>query len=858
MADEVRFHLDAHAEDLVRSGVPRDEAARRARVVFGGVERVREECREARRLHLFDQLWQDLRYSARALRRDRGFALVAVFIVAIGIGANTTVFSVVNTILLRPLPFADPDALVWISNEYEGNDIGLSGITSRVAVFEEWQQRSRSLADLTSFNAFFAFNTHKLTGGGEPERLGGVRVAQNFFDLLGVRPYLGRAFVDEECQENGRRAVVLSHGLWQRRFASDPTIVGRPITLDDEPTVVVGVMPATFEFASVFAPGSQVDLFIPLVYDIVRNWGNTLAVIGRLAPDATIESAGSELDNIIEQLREERPEWGVFYGAGVSGLKAQINGRSRRALLVVWAAVGLVLLIVCANLSSLLLSRSVSRQKEIGLRAALGAGRGRLVSQLLTESLILASGGALIGLGAAWATTSWVSRLQAVSIPLLADVRLDQSALAFAALATVVTGVLFGLAPALQLSRQPLHACLKEGGRGTGGSARQASLRSALVVGETVLACVLLVGAGLLLRSFLQVLDVRLGFQPDQAVTLKIDPGPTYSSSAERAAFYEEAVRRVRSVPGVEAAGITDALPLDRDRAWGVRVEGQVLQPGQSQTAHVRIVGPQYFEAIGISLLTGRAIGPQDAPPAEPVAVVNETMANRLWPGQDPLNRVMTSGETSYRVVGVVGDVRHNSLEEETGMEMYLPIWRVDGSSADLVVRTSLPPAALASSLRNVLRALDPTLPVADFRPLTQVVERAISPRRFFVSLLSAFAAIALLLAALGIYGIISYGVTQRTQEIGVRMALGATARDVQLGVLRQTAALALAGAIGGLAGALVVGRAMRALLFGVSAVDPITLGGMVLLLASVACLAGYIPARRASRVDPMSALRLS
>ena len=799
-----------------------------------------------------DHLLQDLRYTLRTLVRDRGFAVVAILVLAIGIGANTAVFSVVNRILLEPLPFNEPDELIWVANEFGRSDAGLSGVTSRVDVFEEWVRRSDAFDDLTSYQAFFAYGSDKLTGRGEPERLTRVPVAQNFFDLLGVRPHLGRLFLEEECQPNSRRAILLTHGFWQRRFGGDPAIVGQSITLDDEPTAVVGVMPATFDFASLFAPGTRIDAFTPLIYDVARNQGNTLAVIGRLAPSATIASARAEFVILVEQLRAERPEGASAFGASLTPLKAHVTGPAARSLVVLWSSVGLVLLIVCANLSSLLLSRATVRRREVALRAALGAERRRLIAQLLTESLVLSGFGALLGLGAAWLAVARMSTLSAVSIPMLAGVTVDATVLAFTVVATVVTGVLFGLAPALQLSRQDLRDAMSEDGRGSTGG-RQAPLRSGLVIAEVALACVLLVGAGLLLRSFVEVLNVDLGFDADRTIALRIDPNATYDSAVTRAVYFGEVVRRVRELPGVEAAGVTDALPLNRDRSWGIRAS---TQEDRSHSAHVRMIGQGYFDAMQITIRDGRDLGPEDAPPAAPVVVLNATAARVLWPDREALGQTIITNDVEHRVVGIVDDVRHSSLEEESGIEMYIPIWRADGSSGDLVMRTVLPPATLAASVKATLRALDPTLPVADLRPMRDLVDRAISPRRFFVSLLSGFAAVALLLAALGIDGVISYGVTQRTREIGVRMALGARALDVQLGVLRQTARLALWGAAIGVVAAFVVARAMRALLFGVSPVDPMTLGGMVLLLATVACLAGYLPARRASRVSPMSALR--
>ena len=797
----------------------------------------------------------EIRHVMRAIWRERAVCAVIVLVLGLGIGANTAVFSVVHTVLMRPLPFQEPDRLVWISNQYPGGDPrALSNVTSRVDVFEAWRDRVTSFDGMTAYNAFFGYGSYTLTGRGEPERLIAVRVAHDFFDVLGVLPAMGRTFTQAETALNGPPAVLLSSGFWRRRFAGDLAVIGRALTLDGASVTVVGVLPATFDFSSLFAPGTDVDLVLPLNYDVARRQGNTLAVIGRLRPGRTLSQARADLEAVTGQLKQERPDRGMFYGSAVISLKDRISGRSARAVLTLWAAVAGVLLIVCANVSSLTLSRSAARQKEVALRAALGAGPGRLLGQLVVESVVLSSAGALVGLGLAWVATRSVASLDGVSLPRLAAVGLDGMSVAVTALVAVSAGVLFTVVPALQLWRVSPLGVLKEGS-GNGGR-RSSGLRAALVVAETAIACMLLVGAGLLMHSFVEVLGVELGFEPDRAVTLRVDSPRNLDTAGARAAFYAEVVRRVEALPGVESAGVTDALPLDRQRSWGVRAKGVIYPEGTTRSAYVRMIGPGYLASMGIPVLAGRGIGPEDADVEAPVVVINDSMARRLWPGREAVGQTGLVGGDEHRVVGVVADVKHSNLKEPSGMEIYLSVWRADGRSADLVMRTSRSVEALALDVRRTLRALDPTMPVSDIRSLEQFVERAVSPRRFFVWLLGGFAAVALLLAALGIYGVVSHAVTQQTREFGIRMALGASARGVQLDVLRRVLTLAGTGLALGLAGSVVVGRGMQAMLYGVSGLDPLTFAGMATALLVTAGAAGYVPARRASMVDPMVALR--
>ena len=807
------------------------------------------------RLPATDILLQDLRYAFRTLGRDRAFTAVAVLILALGIGANVAVFSVVNTILLRPLPFSDPQRLVWIGGPpREG---GLSSVTYSVDAFEEYQQRNHSLEGVTACFPFYGTSDYKLTGRGEPQPVSGVMVACNFFQTLGVQPALGRLFRPEECRKNASPAVLLSYFFWKRQFAGDPSIVGQAITLNNTPVTVAGVLPSTFDFGSVFAPGTKMDILAPAVYDM-RNWGNTLLLIGRLKPGMALPQTQAEANLLFPHFDHNvaHPDWGVGYEAQVQSLKDHVSGKLRRSLIVLWCAVGLILLIVCVNLSNLALARAATRSKEFAMRSALGAGRGRLIRQLLTESMVLSMAGAVLGLGFAFVLTLYLAHQGSIALPLLSSLRVDGAALAWTLSVATASAVLFGLAPAFRMSGRNIQDALKESGHGTTEGRRHDRVRATLVVSEVALACVLLIGAGLLLRSFLRVLDVDLGFQPDRAAALKLDYDDAGGNRPRRGAVLEEMLSRVKAIPGIQDAGITDMLPLDRNRSWGLGAKGVVYRKDEYPDAFVYVITPGYLAAMGMHLREGRDLSWADRPDSEGVVILNEAAAKRLWPGQNPLGRIAIVAGENRTVVGVVSDVRETSVEDSSGPEVYLPTTQAGPVGAELVVRTKLPPDVLASSVMRTLRELNPGQPATEFRPIRQIVDHAISPRRFFVLLVSAFAALGLTLASLGIYGVISYSVTRQTQEIGIRMALGATQGHVLLRVLSRTMRLTLVGITLGMVASFAVARLIASLLFGTTPTDPVTFAGMTALLCAVAFVAGYVPARRASRINPMVALR--
>jgi predicted permease len=854
---EIAAHLEMAIEENIRRGLTPLEGRRQALIRFGGIDLAKDKQREARGLMKLDILLQDLRYTIRTLSRDRGFTLVAILILALGIGANIAVFSVVNTLLLRPLPFPNPQQLVRIhQKDPEGGD---SSMTYSTDAMQAFQQQNRSFQQITGYFAFSGPDNVKLIGNGQPQPITGLSVAGNFLPTLGVTPMLGRNFSTEETLKNSRPVALLSYPFWKRQFDANPAIVGQTINLDGTQTTIVGVLPNTFDFGAVFSPGAKVDLFSPAILDNMEDWGNTMALVGRLKSGITLAQAQAEADSLVPRLlfNNKHVDLGGGYTAQVFGLKDYVSGKLRQSLIVLWCAVGMILLIVCVNLSNLLLARAAARAKEFAMRTALGAGRGRIVRQLLTESLVLSLAGALLGLGMAFAVIAWLAHQGSIALPLLSSLHIDVDALAWTLLIAIVTSLLFGLAPGIKLAGGNLQSAIKDGTMGSGQGRSHDRVRSALVISEIALACVLLVGAGLLLRSFLHVLDVDLGFGPSHAAAISV----SYDDSggvAKRGVILQQILQRVEQIPGVETAGITDSLPMSTNRSFGILPKDHTYRKDEFPATFAYLVTPGYFNAIGMHLVKGRDIRWEDNDKSQGAVIVNETVARFLWPGQDPIGRIAEVAGYEVHVIGVVADVHETSAETNAGWQMYLSQTspQLGPMGANLVIRTKLPPASLASSVMAVLRQMNPNQPANEFKPIQMLVDHAGSPRRFFVMLVASFAGLGLLLAALGIYGVISYSVTQRTQEIGIRMALGASRSNVVGSVLSRTLRLALIGIAAGAIASLLVSRAIAALLFNTAPTDPVTFAAMVLLIGAVALLAGYIPARRASRINPMVALR--
>jgi predicted permease len=854
---EVASHLDLAIEENLALGMTKEEARRRALIRFGGVQQAREHQRATRGLPWLDILLQDLRFTLRTLRRDTAFAIVAVVILALGIGANIVVFSVVDTILLRPLPFPQASQLVRIVPKVSRS--GASSATYSTDAVQQFQQRNQSFSDVTGYDAFTAPGNWKLTSGGIPQPLSQIDVMENFFRTLGVQPLMGRdVFTAQESKPNGPQVVLLSYSYWKGKLNADRNIVGKAISFNNTPTTVIGVLPESFDFGSVYAPGAQMDVFTPYIYDTVREYGNMISLTGRLKPGVTLAQAQAEADLLFPKLdfSVKRAAHGD-YDAQLWDLKDFVAGSLRRSLIVLWSAVGLILLIVCVNLSNLLLARAAARSKEFAMRSALGAARSRIVRQLLTESLVLSAAGAIVGLALAFAAVYYLAHQGSIALPLLSTIRIDKTALAWTVFIAILSALLFGTIPGLRISSGNIQDALKDSAASTTGGRKQDRLRTTLVVSEIALACVLLVGAGLLLRSFLRVLDVDLGFEPARSAAIHLDYDDN-GDPVKRGVFDREVLRRAEAIPGVETAAITDSLPMSRNRSWGIAVKGKTSQHGDFHGTFAYVVTPGYLNAIGMRLVKGRDIAWDDIDPKQAVVVINETVARNLWPNEDPIDRIAVVGGADARVIGVIADVRETSAEASAGWQMYISAVAPQFGPEDsqLIIRSHLPAETLQPTVLAILRQINPGQPAADLKPIQQLVDHASSPRRFFVYLVGIFAALGLLLASLGIYGVISYSVTQRTQEIGIRMALGATQSNVQLGVIRQTLRMAAFGIAAGAVASLAVSSLIASLLFGTAPTDPPTFGTIAVLLAAVALLAGYLPARRASRINPMVALR--
>ena len=796
---------------------------------------------------------QDLRYGFRMMSKKPGLTLIAVVILALGIGATTAIFTVVNAVLLRPLPYPSPDQLLSIGQQYKTE---LAGAGEPKFIF--WREQSQSFESMAAYSNFGGAGGN-LSGGSEPEFVRGLRVSEDFFHVLGVYPALGRVFSADEDKLGGERVAIMSDGLWRRRFGADPGLLGTSVLLNDKPVTVVGIMPPEFRFGA--------DLFVPMRARPTANYDPNATVIGRLKPGVTIAKARAELQNVADNFRAAFPQqMQPGESVGAQSYKETFTGDVSQLLWILFSAVGFLLLIACANVANLQLTRSAARQKEIAVRLALGASSRRIIRQLITEGVLLALIGGIAGiLLAIWGTDLLMASVPQDLLPSVAVISVDWRVMLFALAAAVGTGVLFGLAPAWQSRSVDVNTTLKEQS-GRSGSAR-GKLRSALVVAEVALSFVLLVGAGLLVRTFANLMGVDPGFDPHNVLTCQIQlNGERYDTTNEAAAFYRDALDRIRSVPGVESAAVTNKLPLD----WQFNMPVIFPEnPDQVQSVQFRMISPDYFRVMNIPLQQGRVFTEGDNAGAAPVIIINEAFARRYFAGKDPMAQQLSVGRGANdplrQVIGIVRDAKQSSLDRPAPPMMFEPIAQMTDklmaiarafTAAHFTIRATGEPAGLMAAVKREIAALDPTLPLSEIRSMEELTARSVATQRFNMLLLGLFAGIGLLLAAVGIYGVVSYVAELRTNEIGIRIALGARAGDVLALILKHGLTLATIGVTLGLGASFVLTRLMKSLLFGVSATDPVTFVVISMVLAGVALGACFVPARRATKVDPMIALR--
>lgn len=860
LEEELHYHIEAKTEEYIGHGLDPKEARNAALREFGGVTQAQEHCREARRVSWLLDFLQDIRYGARMLRKAPGFTLVAVLTLALGIGANTAIFSLVSAVLLRPLPYRDPARLMTV---WEKDDQGRTSNTT-FPTYNDWKAMSRSFEELALYRRW----QPTLTGSGDPEQFNGLRVTSNYFRTLGIHPALGRDFRPEEDTPSSGQVVIISHGLWKRALGSDPQIIGKTISLNTVSFMVVGVLPADFQSLISMDPNAgAAEIFGPLRYDASLPYAcrtcRHLVSLGRLRSNVTQAQANAEMDTISAALWKAYPKDYAAAGVIVIPLRERLLSSVSATLWVLLGAVTLVLLVACANLANLLLARATRRDREIAVRTALGAARGRIVRQLLAENCLPAALGAAAGLLPAYATPRLVAALGGGNLPRLAEVRVDWQVLLFTLSLAMLTAVISGLAPAFRLSGAGLHAPLKEDMRGSSG-ATGSRMRALLVVSEIMLSLTLLLGAGLLLRSLARVLSVSPGFDAGHVLTLRTSLlGKKYTDNNNVRQFYREAVERLRALPGAEAAGAVSEIPLGGNvDQFGFHAEGKINANAELDPAAERYcVSPGYRSVMGIPLLRGRDLAESDSAGQLPVMLINEAIAQQIWPGEDPLGRHVKVGglDTPWRtVVGIVGNVHHRGLDLAPSMQFYVPHAQWDNTDGEMIftLRTAGPPEAMAGAARQALRSLDATQPVSRVMPLDEYVALSVRNRRFALVLLAAFAAIALVLCVVGIYGVTSYAVAQRTREIGIRMALGATRGNLMALLARQGLLLVLAGIVPGILASAMLTRFLAGILYEIRPLDPVTFMMAPALLMAVAAVACLLPARRAMMVDPVVALR--
>ncbi len=856
---EVRAHLEMLTEENIRRGMSLEEARCAARREFGGVEQAKEIYRDQRGLPLLESLLQDIRYGLRMLAKSPGFTFVVVLTLALGIGANTAIFSVTEAVLLRSLPFPHPESLVMVWENVHLPHYQNDQNTPAPGNFADWKNRNAVFSGMAAID----YRSWNLTGTGEPVRIVGDAFSADIFSVLQTYPILGRAFTAEEDRPGAAHVALLSYGLWADRFAADPNIIGRTIRLDEESYTVTGVMPQGFRF-----PDPDDQLYVPLALteqQLANHSSHFLRVIGRLKPGVTRPQAQSQLEIIAQHLTDQYPDANTGVGVRLISLQDQRAGNMRGPLFLLSVVAGLLLLMVCANVANLLLAHASVRGREMGIRAALGASRARVLRQLLSESLLLAFLGGAIGLAFAfWGIN--VLRGYAPAEQNLTEVHLNVIVGSFNFVVALLAGLIFGLIPAFHSSRRDVVAVLQEGGRESASSGRVRT-RGLLVVAEMALGVIVLIGAGLLLRSFVRLEQIPLGFQPDNVLTLRVIlRGPRYAALSERTSFYQQAFQRIQALPGVRSVGAISFLPLTlQGRTTGITVEGQPPPAlGQLPFGDFRSVSPGYFTTMGIPLLRGRDFSWDDAPQSSLAVIVSQTMARNFWPTGDAVGKRIKLGRTEENVpwitiAGIVADVRQVELIGQPRPAMYFPVSQEAGTGdtlRDWVIRASGDPTAVASGVRTAVWAIDPTLSVSRIQTMEHVRSSYLGPQQFSLFLVGLFGVLALILAAVGIYGVAAYSVAQRRQEIGIRMALGAQPGDVLGLIVGQGAKLALLGLAVGIILALALTRLVASLLYGIAAHDALTFTSVAFLLLLVAVAASYIPARRAMRVDPIVALR--
>ena len=851
--DELRFHLEREIEQNIRDGMTPEEARYAALRTFGSVDQSKEECRSARGVGLIDNVVRDVTYGTRVLVKNYAFTIVVILTLALGIGANTAIFSFANGILLRPLPYPQSDRLAVIDEialKEGGNPIGVS-----YPNFLDWREQNTVFEGMASH---FGTSRFSMTAGGTPSAIRGSRVTYGLFEVLHVSPILGRTFAANEDRPDEDAVVIISYDLWQRSFGGDPNVIGQKIMISSRPRTVIGVMPRGFRFPEVS------DIWVPLAFttQMYTRTDHGLETIARLKDGVTIAQAQTEMNTIAARILEQNPVTNEGLGVTVTSLRQNLSGSYHDALLILLGVVGFVLLVACVNVANLMLARATARQKEFALRAALGASRWRIIRQLLFESLLLAiAGGALGFVLSIWALHLLLTAIPG-DLPFWMNFGLDLRVLSFTLAITLLTGLIFGAVPALQTSRVDLNDTLKEGGRGNSGVRNRA--RSLLVVSEIAMSLVLLVGAGLMVQSFLRLRRVNIGLDPKNVLTATLVlPRAKYTQEEQRSAFFKQLVERVRTLPGVEAASATGTLPLGGNN-WGrsLTVEGYpVLSVGQAPSIQHTVVTPGYFRTMGITLLAGRDFNDADNKDSQDVTIIDERLARQYWPNQSPLGKRVRFGppednEPWHTIVGVVSAVRHQRMQEETRPSVYLPHQKIPSSGMTLVARTSTNPREFIGAVRREVAQLDPDLPVSEVATMEEVVAESIWQPRLYALLFAVFAGGALLLALIGIYGVMAFLVQTRTHEIGVRMALGATARDVFRLIVGRGMKLTALGVVIGIGGAIALTRLIHSLLFNTSTTDPFTFIFISLLLCLAAFFACYLPARRAAKVDPLVALR--